>query len=77
MELDDYKSGKRRDSPEVVDDIYDKLCKVIGGEKYVQEQIMSPYFHFMDFEVAFDSAGNPVQMAPEGNKRFSVIRYVS
>ena len=38
------------------DDIYQTICLVVGGSKNVRENVFSPYYHFVDFEVWMDKS---------------------
>ena len=36
------------------DDVYQSICLVVGGSRNVRENVFSPYYHFVDFEVWLD-----------------------
>ena len=41
----------------IKEDVYQTLCKVTGGYRNVRENVFSPYYHFIDFEVWLDTSG--------------------
>ena len=38
------------------EDVYQTLCSVAGGCRNVRENVFSPYYHFLDFEVWLDTS---------------------
>ena len=43
-------------------EMYEELCAVLGGWRFVRENTVSQYSNFVDFEVAFDSSGQPIDL---------------
>ena len=41
----------------IKEDVYQTLCNVTGGYRNVRENVFSPYYHFIDFEVWLDTSG--------------------
>ena len=39
----------------LTDDIYQTLCSVVGGNGNIRENVFTPYYHFIDFELWFDT----------------------
>ena len=40
----------------VKEDVYHTLCTLAGGYRNVRENVYSPYFHFIDFELWLDNS---------------------
>jgi hypothetical protein len=43
--------------------VYEVLCSVLGGWRFIREDVPSRYFNHVDFEVVIDSDGRPVDLA--------------
>ena len=41
----------------IKEDVYQTLCEVTGGYRNVRENVFSPYYHYIDFEVWLDTTG--------------------
>jgi FAST kinase-like protein, subdomain 2/RAP domain len=58
-------------------EVYEELCSMVGGWRYVKENSYSQYYNHIDFELAFDQQGNPVDMfasnTPEVARRVAVL----
>ena len=37
------------------DDVYQTICSTVGGNRNVRENVYTPYYHFIDFEVWLDT----------------------
>jgi len=56
---------KQSQAPDFVslrEEVYEHLCTLLGGWRYVKENTYSRYFNYIDFEVHYDSRGNPVDV---------------
>ena len=64
----------REDARKLKDDIYEKLAEATGGYRYIRENVFSPYYNIIDFELMIGKDGLPVSWR-EGDSRsdFSVI----
>ena len=52
-------------------EIYEELCAVLGGWRFVRENTVSQYSNFVDFEVAFDSSGQPIDLVSNPNPKYT------
>ena len=48
-------------------EVYESLCAVLGGWRFVRENTVSKYFNFVDFEVAFDAKDQPIDFVSNPN----------
>jgi len=58
-------------------EVYEHLCSVLNGWRFVKEDVTSRYFNNIDFEVAYDHNGRPVDLISNPNlepaKRIAVM----
>lgn len=46
-------------------DVYEHLCRIFGGAKYVRRDVYTPYYNKIAFEIIRDKFGNPVAKNPQ------------
>ena len=52
-------------------EIYEELCAVLGGWRFVRENTVSQYSNFVDFEVAFDSSDQPIDLVSNPSGKYT------